>query len=172
MAEFRQATKLPTATNMSCDGLAAAAACDSVACGRYSAGRSSLLDDAGLGRRGAGVPRQWAHLGLALEHHFDVFAGNADARCRRCSGYDHGDRHALDLAVGQHLTRQSVSDSRWSAESARESRAGASILILMPWNARTSYTRRRDWARAHDAMAMQFLISGWKFDPNVHRLVR
>ncbi len=41
-----------------CDGLAATAPRDSIACRRYSARRSALLDHAGFSARGAGVPRQ------------------------------------------------------------------------------------------------------------------
>ena len=67
MAEFRQATNLPTATNMIATDWRQLAARDSVARRGYSARRSALLDHAGLGARRAGLQRQRSHLGLALQ---------------------------------------------------------------------------------------------------------
>ena len=67
MAEFRQATGLPTATNMIATDWRELRHAIAVARRGHSACRSALLDDAGLGARGADVPRQRAHMGLAFE---------------------------------------------------------------------------------------------------------
>ena len=55
MAEFRRATGLPTATNMIATDWRQMGH-TLAAIGGHSAGRPALLDDAGLGSRGADVP--------------------------------------------------------------------------------------------------------------------
>ena len=57
LAEFRQATNLPTATNMIATDWRQLKHAHSIARGRHPAGRSTLLDHAGLGSRGADLPR-------------------------------------------------------------------------------------------------------------------
>ena len=68
MAEFR-ATGLPTATNMIATDWRQMGHTLS-AIGGYPTGGPALLDNAGLGSRGADVPRVWPDLGLALQQPF------------------------------------------------------------------------------------------------------
>ena len=112
MAEFRRATGLPTATNMVATDWRADGPRHPAAVGRHSAGRPAFLDHAGLGARGADLPRLGPHLGLAFQQSLRHLAGDVHACRRRRAGQHHRDRHALDLAGRRAPHARAVQDRR------------------------------------------------------------
>ena len=141
MAEFRRATGLADRDQHDRDRLAPDGPRDPAAVGRHPARRSAFLDHAGLGARGADVPRLGPHLGLALEQPFRHFARDVHACGRRGARQDHGDRHALDLAGRPAPDRRPFSIEGGKIAVPRNGVGWELNLIWKLWNERMYFTR-------------------------------
>ena len=166
MAEFRRATGIPTATNMVATDWRADVALVPAGRRRHPARRSALLDDARLRAPGAALRALGHDVGLAFEQPLRHLARDVHALRGRRAGQDHRDRHALDLAGGPRAPHARPAADRAGrgrgAQGAGARRRARHESRSWP---RTSSTRRWAAARATTAMAMQYLIPGWKFDP-------
>ena len=152
--------------------LAAAGARARAAVGRHSAGRPAFLDHGRLGARGADLPRLGPDLGLALEQPLRRLAGDVHARrCRRARQGD-GDRHALDLAgrpAADEETR--CRSSAATCRCPKQPGLGVELDMAEVEKAHQLYKQHGLGAR-DDAMAMQYLVPNWTFDPKRPCLVR
>ena len=172
MAEFRRATGLPTATNMVATDwrqLTHALALQSV---DIPLADPHFWTMAGVGPRRPDLQGLGTHLGLALQQSLRRLAGDVHARGRRCAGARHRDRHALDLAGRPAPDRGAAADPRRQAWRFR-SRPGLGVELdpVEVEKAHELYKQHGLGAR-DDAIAMQYLIPGWKFDPKRPCLVR
>ena len=173
MAEFRRATGLPTATNMIATDWRQMAHAIRAERRRHPAGRPALLDHARLGPRRPALRRLRADLGLALQQPLRHLAGDVHPRRRRRA-------RATITALDTHWIWQ-------DGQRAHPRRRCRSRTARSPCRPRPGLGVELDrdaLAAAHelylehglgardDAVAMQYLVPGWQFDPKRPCLVR
>jgi len=171
MAEFRQATNLPTATNMvatdwrELDHAIALHAVDIPLADPHfwtmqgSVRVSEICRDNGL---------TW---GLHSNNHFDISL----AMVTHVAAAAVGAITAIDThwiwQDGQHLTRNPLQIKEGKIEVQKSAGLGVELDMDAIERAHELYNAKALGAR-DDAMAMQFLISAWKFDPKRPSMVR
>ena len=155
------------------DRLAADGAFDPASVGRHSARRSALLDDAGIGARGAAVRTCSASPGVRTRTTTSTFR----SRCSRTSALPRPGRvTAIDThwiwQDGQRLDQGAAADQGWlRSRYRRQPGLGIEIDMAKVEKAHDLY-KTHGSRRARRRVAMQYLIPDWKFDPKRPCLVR
>ncbi len=156
MAEFRQATNLPTATNMIATdwrqlrhAIQLRAVDIPLADPHFwtmqgSVRVSQVCRDSGL---------TW---GSHSNNHFDVSLAMVTHVAAAAAGSDHGDRHALDMAGRSASHAQSIPDQRRDVRPCPSARDLASISILTRLSGRTRFTNPKALARATTPLQCSF----------------
>ena len=165
MAEFRRATGLPTATNMIATDwrqLGHALALQSVDIPLADPHFWTMAGSV----RVAQTCRDWGLTwGSHSNNHFDVSLAMFTHVGAAAPGTRDGDRHALDLAGRPAPDEGAAADRRrpW-CEVPKKPGLGVELDMAEVEKAHQLYQQHGLGAR-DDAMAMQYLIPGWKFDP-------
>jgi hypothetical protein len=111
------------------------------------------------------------YLGIAFQQSLRYFASDVYALRGGRSRQNHCDRHALDLAGGRAVDARAAQDRQGEGGSAEKPGLGVEIDMAQVEKHHRLYQEKALGAR-DDAVAMQYLIPGWKFDNKRPSLVR
>ena len=172
MAEFRRATGLPTATNMVATDwrqLAHALALQSVDIPLADPHFWTMAGSV----RVAQTCRDWGLTwGSHSNNHFDISL----AMFTHVGAAAPGKVTAIDThwiwQDGQRLTKEPLQIARRLRRRCRRSRAWASRSTMAELAKAHALYQQHGLGARDDAVAMQFLVPGWKFDPKRPCLVR
>jgi len=133
--------------------------------------RPALLDHAGLGARGADVPRMGPDLGFAFQQPLRHFPGDVT----HVAAAAPGEITAIDThwiwQDGQRLTKAPLQIVDGCVQVPQKPGLGVELDMDQLAKAHELYKGMGLGAR-DDSVAMQFLIPGWKFDNKRPCLVR
>ncbi len=110
--------------------------------------------------------------GSHSNNHFDVSLAMFTHVGAAAPGRGHGDRHPLDLAGRPAPDEGAAAHRRRRSAGARHARASASSSTWPPVEQAHELYREHGLGARDDAVAMQYLIPGWTFDPKRPALVR
>ena len=142
--------------------------------GRHPARRSALLDACRDRCASRSCATTWGLTwGSHSNNHFDISLAMFTHCAAAAPGQHHRHRHPLDLAG-----RRGAPHARAAPDRGRRGRAcptRRASASSPTWSAsapRTSSTRSVGTGARDDAMAMQYLVPGWKYDPRQPSLGR
>ena len=111
------------------------------------------------------------YLGIAFQQSFRYFARDVHALRGGRSRQNHCDRYALDLAGGRAVDARAAQDREGKGAVPKKPGLGVEIDMTQVEKHHRLYQEKALGAR-DDAIAMQYLIPGWKFDNKRPSLVR
>lgn len=153
-----------------CHQLAPDGSRNPAAVGGHPPGRPAFLNHAGFGAGGADVQRLGPDLGFAFQQPLRYLAGDVHP-CGGGAGQCHPHRHPLGLAGRPATDPRAAEDRRRPGAGAGQAGLGIELDMDALMQAHETYRNMGLGAR-DDAVAMQYLVSGWSFDNKRLCLVR